>query len=350
MTACTSANNDIPEDTPDPEPTETEFISAVDISSLPEILESNPTFYDTDGTTEDMLTILKDNGVNTIRLRLWVNPANGHCGFDEVKQFAQTLRTYNFKIWLTVHYSDTWADPSQQVIPAAWENDTMAELLTHVQDYTSSIINQIDPDYIQVGNEINSGFMHPMGNISSNTDQFITLLTTATSTVRTLAPDTKIILHYAGLEGADWFFNQVTDIDYDFIGLSYYPIWHGTSLTNVESTITQLGTTYNKKVLIAETAYPFTLGWNDWTNNIVGQDDQLILPDYPASPEGQKNFITAIKTILTNNENGQGFCYWGAELVAWKGIEATDGSSWENQAIFNFDNEALPVISSFTQE
>ncbi len=109
-----------------------------------------------------------------------------------------------------------------------------------------------------------------------------------------------------------------------------------------------LSKTYNKKILIAETAYPFTLEWNDWTNNIVGLEEQLILPKYPATIEGQKKFIRQIK-ILTKEEveNGMGFCYWGAELIAWKGNQSTDASSWENQALFDFDNKALPVLREF---
>ncbi|GLB47890.1 glycoside hydrolase family 53 protein [Neptunitalea lumnitzerae] len=340
------SNND--NETPDtPEETETTFISAVDISSLPEILEANTIFYNLDNEATNALTLLKDSGVNTIRLRLWVNPENGHSGFSEVQQFATTLKTYGFKIWLTVHYSDTWADPAQQSIPAAWENDNMAALITHVQDYTTQIMTDIAPDFIQIGNEINSGFMHPMGNINTNPSQFITQMETAISVVRIVKPNTKIIVHYAGIEGAEWFYNQINMLDYDMIGLSYYPIWHGKSFTDLENTINTVATTHNKQVVIAETAYPFTLGWNDWTNNIVGLDEHLILPDYPATPTGQKDFVNAIKNLMLNNSNGIGFCYWGAELVAWKGTEATDGSSWENQALFDFDNKALPVIETF---
>ena len=111
-----------------------------------------------------------------------------------------------------------------------------------------------------------------------------------------------------------------------------------------------LSDSYNKQIVIAETAYPFTLEWNDWTNNIVGSDDQLILPEYPATDEGQRKFIMDLKTITQELEKGIGFCYWGAELIAWKGDQSTDASPWENQALFNFDNEALPVLSVFQNE
>jgi len=159
--------------------------------------------------------------------------------------------------------------------------------------------------------------------------------------------DTKIIIHFAGIEGADWFFNKINDLDYDIIGLSYYPIWHGKSLDNLKITMKQLSQKYKKQIVIAETAYPFTLEWNDWTNNIVGLDEQLILPEYPASIEGQRKFIKQIKKITKEVENGIGFCYWGAELIAWKGNQSEDASTWENQALFDFNNKALPAIKEF---
>lgn len=105
--------------------------------------------------------------------------------------------------------------------------------------------------------------------------------------------------------------------------------------------------TYQKDILIAETAYPFTLDWNDWTNNIVGSEEQLILPEYPATAEGQKAFIKQIKTLSKEVDNGIGFSYWGAELIAWKGSQSKEASPWENQALFDFDNRALPVLSEF---
>jgi arabinogalactan endo-1,4-beta-galactosidase len=157
------------------------------------------------------------------------------------------------------------------------------------------------------------------------------------------------MIHYAGIgNGASWFFNKMSALDYDYIGLSYYPIWHGKSLSDVTSTINSLSQTHDKKVLIAETAYPFTLGWNDWTNNIVGLDNQLI-PTYSATADGQKKYLLAIKSLLKQTTNGIGFCYWGSEWVAFRGTESTNGSSWENQALWDFNNNALPVMDAFSQ-
>lgn len=335
---------------PIPENGNSKFISAVDISKYPEISNSNPIFYDLNGNQNEFLNILKENGVNTIRLRLWVNPSNEHSGFNEVKQFSQTLKTYGFKTWLTLHYSDTWADPAHQETPIQWQGIDFTQLKDSVYNYTEKVMTELQPDYIQIGNEINPGFLHPYGHISNNFQQFIELMDTAIVAVRTNINDTEIILHFAGIEGSDWFFNQVSVLDYDIIGLSFYSKWHGKSLDNLKTKMQYLSETHNKKILIAETAYPFTLEWNDWTNNIVGLDEQLILPEYPATIEGQRKFIEQILVLTNEVENGIGFCYWGAELIAWKGLQSTNGSRWENQALFDFDNKALPVLREFRIE
>jgi arabinogalactan endo-1,4-beta-galactosidase len=330
-----------------PENENLNFISAVDISSYPEIANSNPIFYDLNGDQNDFLNILKENGINTIRLRLWKNPINEHSGFNEVVNFSKTLKAKGFKTWLTLHYSDTWADPGKQETPTQWQGIRYTQLKDSVYRYTKRVMNELQPDYIQVGNEINSGFLHPSGHISENFQQFKELLNTGITAIRENSNTTKIILHFAGTDGSDRFFNQVSVIDYDIIGLSYYPKWHGKSLSNLKNKMDYLSKTYHKKILIAETAYPFTLNWNDWTNNIIGLEEQLILPEYPASIEAQRKFINQIKLLTIEVENGLGFCYWGAELIAWKGNQGTKASPWENQAIFDFENKALPVFREF---
>ena len=330
-----------------PIPDSTTFISSVDLSSLPQIESVNTVFYNSNNQEEDILTTLKNNGVNTIRLRIWHNPSTNHSSFQEVKTFAERIKSKGLKVWLSVHYSDTWADPGNQVTPAAWQGESFNSIKDNLYDYTNNVMLEIQPDFIQIGNEINSGFLFPYGNINNNETQFIDLLSTGIQAVRDNSNTTKIIMHYAGLEGSNWFFNKLNTLDYDIIGLSYYPIWHGKNLNELQSTITSLGTTYNKQVIIAETAYPFTLQWNDFTNNIVGLEEQLILPDYPATPQGQRDYLAKIKEIIVATNNGIGFCYWEAGYVAFQGSNATNGSPWENQAVYDFDNKALPILNEF---
>ena len=324
------------------------LITAVDISRYPEIALDNPTFYDLENRPGEFLNILRKNGINYIRLRLWVNPENGHSGLDEVKAFARQIRAEGFGLWLALHYSDTWADPGRQRKPLSWQGTGFAALQDSVGAYTARVVKEIQPELIQIGNEINTGFLHPEGSIAASPGQLLSLLKTAVAAVRGNAPRTGVIIHYAGIEGAEWFFDQMNTLDYDIIGISYYPIWHGRSLEDLSAGLNKLGAKYGKDILIAETAYPFTLDWNDQTHNIVGLDEHLILPRFPASPQGQHDFILAINAMVAQEvSRGIGWCYWGAELISWKGRLATDGSPWENQALFDFENRALPVLEGF---
>ncbi len=326
------------------------FISSVDLSSLPQIEEAGTIFYNLNNQEEDVLTALKNNGVNTIRLRVWHNPSTNYSSFNAVKLFSQRIKAKGLKVWLTVHYSDTWADPGSQITPSAWQGESFNTIKDNLYNYTENLVLEMQPDFIQIGNEINSGILFPYGNINNNETQFLELLSVGVQAVRDNSNTTKIIMHYAGINGSDWFFNKINAIDYDIIGISYYPIWHGKNLNILESTISDLGSTYNKDVIIAETAYPFTLQWNDFTNNIVGLEEQLILPEYPATPQGQKDFISKLKEILNSTNKGIGFCYWEGGFVAFNGANSTNGSPWENQALYDFDNKALPILNEFTND
>ena len=323
------------------------IISGVDISDYPKVSSYNPTFYDENNNEIGFINSLIQNGVNTIRLRLWVNPVDESSSLDEVKEFSNELKSLGFKIWVTPHFSDTWAHPGQQQTPSDWSSLSFEELKNQVYTYTSQIMSEINPDYIQIGNEINTGILFPHGRIADNQDQFVELVNEGVNAVRNSSTNAKIILHCAGFESSNWFFNIVNEVDYDVIGISYYPWWHGKSLDDLQNQLSSLSINFEKEILIAETSYPFTLGWNDWTNNNVGLEEHLILPDYPASPQGQKDFIRDIKNLVFEVNNGIGFCYWGAERIAWDGETSTNGSTWENQAVFDFENKELPVLQEF---
>lgn len=325
-----------------------DFIRAADVSFLPEA-ESAGAIYRVNGVPQNALITLKNAGCNMVRIRVWHTPSNIHSSLTEAKILAQRVKQQGMKVWLTVHYSDTWADPGAQAKPAAWNGLTYAELKSAMVDYTAQLLQEIQPDLIQIGNEINVGLLFPEGHLTQNEAQCIELLQAASQVVRQNRPQTKIMIHFAGINASDWFFNKMTSVDYDYIGLSYYPIWHGKNLQTLSNTITQLGSTYNKKVIIAETAYPFTLGWNDWTNNIVGLEEQLV-PGYPATPEGQKNFLQEIKNIISTNPHGLGFAYWAPEWISFRGNQATNGSTWENQALWDFDNNVLPAMEVFKKD
>lgn len=322
-----------------------DFIRGADMSYLP-LIESEGTIFKHNNVAEDAITTLKNAGCNAIRIRLWQNPSDAHSGLTEVKNFAQRVRAAGLKVWLTVHYSDTWADPGSQTKPVAWQSLSFTDLKTAVATYTTQIMTEINPDIIQIGNETNDGMLWPEGKLSTNENQYLQLVSAATVAVRSKSTTTKIMLHYAGINDSDYYFDKVKTIDYDYIGLSYYPIWHGKSLVTLQNTMNSLGQLYDKKVLIAETSYPFTFGYNDYTNNIIGLSSQII-PAFQATNDGQKGYLSAIKNTIKQSSYGIGFCYWGSEWVAFRGPTATNGSPWENQALWDFNNNALPVMDVF---
>ena len=325
-----------------------EQIRGVDISFLP-LIENSGVVYKNNNVAQNALQTLKNAGCNTVRIRLWKDPVPSQSSLAEVKTLAARAKALGLKVWITVHYSDTWADPGSQITPGVWQNLNFDDLKIAAVNYTALVLTELNPDIIQIGNEINSGLLWPQGNLISNENQCKSLLTAIGNKIRVQSPNTKIMLHYAGIgSDATWFFNKMVGIPYDYIGLSYYPIWHGKNLAEVTATISNLGQTFNKKVIIAETSYPFTLGFSDFTNNVVGQTDQL-LPQFLPTPAGQKDYIIAIKNLVKQNQFGLGFCYWGGEWIAFRGATSTNGSSWENQALWDFSFNALPVMGAFSQ-
>jgi arabinogalactan endo-1,4-beta-galactosidase len=325
-----------------------ELIRAVDVSFLPTIRKEGTVFFNTQQQAGDALDILKAAGCNTVRLRLWHTPISSSSSLQEVQAFASEIRDKGFKLWIVVHYSDTWADPGNQEKPAAWGNASVPVLGDSVYTYTKRIVRLLNPEFIQLGNEVNGGMLWPEGRIS-NPSNFALFLKKGAAAVRESNANTKIMIHHAGTE-ADAFYATLKSqqIDYDIIALSYYPRWHTKSLTEVSDALERLGTANDKDIMLAETAYPFTLEWNDYTNNLVGEASHL-LSNYPASPTGQKNFLLTIRSMIELNPRGIGFAYWEPEWVAYRGTEASDGSPWENMALFDFNRQALPGLEAFKE-
>ena len=343
IAGCRDDEDDLP--APQPEP---EMIRGVDLSFLPQMEAAGVTFLNAQNEAQDVLEICRDQGVNAVRIRLWKDPVGQHSSLSEVKALSQRVKALGMKVWLTVHYSDTWADPGNQVTPQQWAGLNFLQLKDSVYAYTKSVVAVLQPDIIQIGNEINPGFLFPEGELATQESQFISLLESGILAVKDEAPETKIMLHYAGLEGAKAFFERLRTLDFDMIGLSYYPLWHGKDLVEVERLMIELVESFPQEVLLAETAYPFTLDWDDWTNNIVGLEEQLVLPSFPATPVGQKRFLERLRQLVKTS-GGSGFCYWGAEYVAFDGPQSTEGSPWENQALFDFDFKTLPALEVFQE-
>lgn len=321
-------------------------LRAADMSFLPEVRSAGVVTRNEAGQAEDMLLTLKNSGANCIRLRLWNNPATATSSFNTVKILSQEIKSMGMKVWLSVHYSDTWADPGHQTKPAAWNSISFTQLKDSVYNYTKKIASEIAPDYIQIGNEINNGFIYPEGSFA-NINQLKELLNSGIAACRTFSPNSKIMLHYAGYSAADAFFQNFQGMDYDIIGISYYPVWHGKNLDELRTSLVNLSASKNKPVVIAETAYPFTFNYNDFTHNIIGDNSQT-LTAYPASKDGQEHYLGRLNALVKSVPGGLGFCYWGGEWISMYGPAATNGSSWENQALWDFDNKALPALKVFS--
>jgi arabinogalactan endo-1,4-beta-galactosidase len=328
-------------------PVQQNFIRGADLSFLPLWQKHGARYYDRNGHEKTALDIFMENGMNTVRLRLFVHASGFNGNREPVVAFARQIHAKGLKVWLDLHYSDTWADPGHQLKPKTWQNLSFDQLADSVFSYTQLVMEQIKPEYIQLGNEINHGFLWPDGHLS-HPIQFAALLTKGVEAVRRVNSSTLVILHYAGYRGAENFFALIKkqNIDYDIIGLSYYPWWHGKSLDTLQKVMNTLSNTFQKPVVVAETAYPFTLLWNDQVNNIIGNGSQLI-PDFPATPSGQSAFLQHLRQISETVPFGGGFCYWEPDWVTIKKADTVIGSPWENLALFDFNNQALPAMEIF---
>lgn len=339
------------------------FYKGMDLSFQSELEDYNINYKDAQGNPVELLDFVSENGTNLARLKLWHTPQDGQNGLEDVKAYAQQIKSKDMDFLLNFHYSDYWADPGTQTPPAAWQNMTIEGLRVAIYNYTRSVVIQLKnqntlPDIIQIGNETDNGFLWNYGRVwnqfSDNWSNYASLVNEAIRAIREVDTEgsVKIMLHVADLENAIFFFNELNafSVDFDMIGLSYYPQFHTKYLTLVQSKLNELATTFDKDILMVEVAYPFTLDWNDNLGNFIGSSDQ-ILSEYAATPEGQKAYFNWLVNTIKNipNNRGIGFCYWAPDWVAFSGNENTSssGSAWENQCMFDFDLKALPVFDVY---
>tara|TARA_B100001057_G_scaffold442102_2_gene477225 strand:- start:2439 stop:3842 length:1404 start_codon:yes stop_codon:yes gene_type:complete len=260
---------------------EQEMLGA-DISFLPQLEARGLKFHD-DGIERDAIEILKDHGFNYIRLRVFVNPENekgyspekGFCGLDYTLQMAKRIKDAGLNLLLDFHYSDTWADPQKQFKPKAWEGLEFNELTSTLKDYTKSVLTQLKdqgtmPEMVQIGNEVNHGIVWPEGHIS-NLDNLAALLKAGTEAVREVDNNTTVMMHLAlggqNEETTFWFDNMIArGVEFDIIGLSYYPIWHCT-LDDLNSNMLDLIDRYQKDINVVEYS-AFKKAVNDMVFNL----------------------------------------------------------------------------------
>jgi len=238
-----------------------------DISFLPQLESRGMKFYDK-GVETDAIDILKNHGMNYIRLRIFVNPENeqgyspgkGFCGLDSTLMMAKRIKAAGMNLLLDFHYSDTWADPQKQFKPKAWEGKDFNELTSALKEYTKSVLLKMEeqgtlPEMVQVGNEINHGIVWPEGQIA-NLDNLAELLKAGTEAVREVDPTAAVMMHLAlggqNEEAVFWLDNMIArGVKFDIIGLSYYPRWHCT-LDDLNFNMHDLIKRYQKDVNVVE--------------------------------------------------------------------------------------------------
>lgn len=344
-----------------------QFVMGADLSYVNEIEDAGGEYYAND-QSKDAFGIFKENGCNNVRVRLWHTPTwkkevtNGRLYSDltDVEKTIRRAKQAGMSVNLNLHYSDDWADPNKQNIPAAWAGLPFKVLQDSVYNYTLSVLNYLQardlvPEMIQVGNENNNGMLWPVGkvdwNMPDNWENFGALINSGIRAVRDFSKTSvikpQVIVHVAQLQFAPQWTENLTTLggvnDFDILGLSHYYKWSTVHpLKEVGDTIRLLVNKYGKKVMVVETAFPWTFENGDNYNNLFGDPNELI--GYEATVPAQLEYMKNLtQTIIS--AGGDGIMYWEP---AWITSPMKDrwgtGSSWENAALFDFKGNALPAI------
>ena len=318
------------------------FSKGADVGWLPQMEATGYKFYDVDGSQKDCLQLLKDRGMNTIRLRVWVNPSNdkasGHCSPAETVVMAVRAQKMGMRIMIDFHYSDTWADPAKQAKPAAWANHSFADLQNDVYKHTFDVLSAlksagVTPEWVQIGNEIPGGMLWPDGS-SKNFNQLAQLLNKGYEATKAVNSNIKVIVHVdEGNNNAKfrWFFDnaKANNVKYDIIGLSYYPYWLGQekgkealkdyskTIADLEFNLNDMVSRYGKEVMIVEVGGDYTLVQN--TKDMLDA------------------VIKAVKAVPNNK--GLGVIYWEPQgEKSWSGYQL---NAWQS------DGKPSPALDAF---
>lgn len=347
---------------------QSDFLYGCDASEIPEVEAAGGAYYDGD-SKDDPIRMLASHGVNLVRLRVWVNPTldgdgqarpEGYCGKAQTLRLAKRIKAAGMRLAIDFHYSDWWADPQKQNPPAAWSgldhSELVAKVYAHTKDVVSALVAQGTPPYfVQPGNEITQGMLWPDGRIAKGEAEeyhrLADFVNAGIRAVRDSSPKGRPIFTAIHIDrggdpkGAVAFFQAMRPFveDFDAIGLSYYPFWHGKP-SDLKATLQTLASTFHKPVFVAETAYPFTvdLAGRPGGHN-VGPEVKL-LTGYPATPAGQASYLRLIERIVREVPSGLGVgvLYWAPTWIA----SPREHSAWENMALFDFRGRVLPGLSA----
>lgn len=335
-----------------------------DISMLTHYEEQGTTYRDTEGKAVDAMQLFRDKRWNAMRVRLFVDPANApaeHKGegvcqdLDYVVKLSKKIKDAGFRLMLDFHYSDTWADPAKQYTPKRWEGCTPKAMADSVYNYTMGCLKTLrqagaTPDLIQVGNEISFGTLWPTARIDSATDSrwaiLVDILNHGARACRKACPEARLIIHTE--KAGDWaytrdYYNELRKrkVDYDIIGLSYYPMWHrnvGVLAATLDSLAQQFP---EKEVMIVETACYYSHENDKWSK----PDEHSEF--YPLTPEGQRIFTHELVSELRRHPNVTGLFWWFPEENE---SGRTTITSWLNRGLFdNHTGKALPAIDELAR-
>ncbi len=319
-----------------------DFIMGMDASCVPALENSGVRYYDYDGTEKDVYEILSENGINYIRVRVWNDPydadgngyGGGNCDIDNAIAVGKRATQYGMKLLVDFHYSDFWADPSKQMVPKAWKKMDIDAKTEALYQYTVECLQKlkdagVDVGMVQIGNETNGVFCGEDSAALGGWKRIMQLMSAGSKAVREVLPDALIAVHFANPEKADRYvsFGKNLDyygVDYDVFASSYYPYWHG-SFENLSAVLSNIATTYNKKVMVAETSYAFTPDDSDFSGNTIGEGSAVV-KDYPYTVQGQANLVRGVIDTVANIPNGIGVFYWEG---TWIGV---GGESWEENS------------------
>lgn len=370
-----------------------DFILGVDVSSALAEEKSGVIYYNENGIEQDIFQTLAESGVNTVRIRVWNDPydSNGNSygggGNDlaTAKELGIRATSFGLGVIIDFHYSDFWADPSKQMVPKAWEGMSVEEKADALYEYTKESMNEllnadINVVMVQLGNETT-------GKMSGETkwSAIAKLMEAGAKAVREVSKkyktDTLIAVHFTNPENSGQYIKYAQslkkfEVDYDVFMTSYYPYWHGT-LDNLTSTLTQISTDYSKKVMIGEISYAYTFENGDDSGNSISEETACEFP-YPITVQGQADCIRdAAAAIAEIGESGIGLVYWEPAWIpvpgnsyeersilweqygsGWASSYAAEydpedagvyygGSSWDNQALFDFTGHPLASLSVF---
>jgi arabinogalactan endo-1,4-beta-galactosidase len=318
------------------------------------------TYKDIDGTQSDVLSLLKKYGMNSMRVRLFVNPTMQKAviqDIDYVKKLGKRIKDAGLSFVLDFHYSDTWADPAAQSVPAEWGNLSVDEYTEKLYSYTKEVLEDfvregVVPDMIQTGNEISYGLMYSSSSglfvdylSDKNWDKFAAMLKSAGKACREVCPSAKIILHIERVPqplNCAKFANYMKqyEVDYDIFGLSYYPMYHG-NLAYLETALNKIEEATDKTIMIMETGYNTAYYPTD-----AKYDCQSI---WPATESGQSLFIEQLVAKLNTHERVKGLYYWFPEENESASLGWTDLlDGWTNRGLFNNQTgNAVDAITKF---